>query len=160
MAAPLGSYDWTPARVAHVTEQWAAGLSAGEIAMQVGVTRSKVMGKIHRLGLPTRKVVTRAPRLPTPRRAKSENGKDGAATQYINKPRSPQSPPVEQPANTIPRKQRKTLMELTETTDPARTTCRYPYGDPQDKGFFFCGAETLPSKPYCSGHYKLAYHRY
>lgn len=153
MAASIGS-GWTDGRVAHVTKQWAEGLSAGEIALQIGVTRNKVMGKIHRMGLPTRKVATRAPRPPAPQRTKSKNGKDGAATQRINKPRSILAPPVEQPANTIPRKQRKTFVEL----EPHH--CRYAYGDPQDKGFFFCGAEALPLKPYCLGHYKLAYHRY
>ena len=35
--------------------------------------------------------------------------------------------------------------------------CQWPFGDPQDKDFYFCGAKTLECKPYCQKHCDIAY---
>ena len=43
------------------------------------------------------------------------------------------------------------LMELTSRT------CRWPLGDPRDEDFGFCGAETVPTKPYCEYHTRIAW---
>ncbi|MBI29679.1 MAG: hypothetical protein CFH21_00546 [Alphaproteobacteria bacterium MarineAlpha5_Bin11] len=37
------------------------------------------------------------------------------------------------------------------------STCQWPYGDPQEKDFYFCGAKPLDSKPYCQEHCQVAY---
>ena len=43
--------SWTDERVAMLRELWAKGLSASQIAVQLGgVTRNAVIGKAHRLG--------------------------------------------------------------------------------------------------------------
>ena len=43
---------WTEDRVATLTKLWAEGLSASQIAKELGeVTRNAVIGKVHRLGL-------------------------------------------------------------------------------------------------------------
>ena len=43
---------WTEDRVELLTKLWAEGLSASQIAKQLGgVTRNAVIGKVHRLGL-------------------------------------------------------------------------------------------------------------
>lgn len=43
---------WTEERVSTLRKLWAEGLSASEIAKQLGgVTRNAVIGKVHRLGL-------------------------------------------------------------------------------------------------------------
>jgi len=36
-------------------------------------------------------------------------------------------------------------------------TCQWPFGDPQDKDFYFCEAKTLEGKPYCKEHCNIAY---
>lgn len=47
--------SWTPERIAILTKMWADGSSASEIARSFGgVTRSAVIGKVHRLKLPKR----------------------------------------------------------------------------------------------------------
>jgi len=53
---------WTDDRVATLTKLWADGLSASQIAKQLGgVTRNAVIGKVHRLGLSTKgQIVSRA----------------------------------------------------------------------------------------------------
>lgn len=38
-----------------------------------------------------------------------------------------------------------------------RNECVFPYGDPRDKRFGFCGRKALPDKPYCEGHCNEAY---
>ncbi|MBI1779129.1 MAG: global cell cycle regulator GcrA-like protein [Proteobacteria bacterium] len=44
--------DWSEERVAELKRLWATGLSARQIAEQLGgVTRNAVIGKAHRLGL-------------------------------------------------------------------------------------------------------------
>jgi GcrA cell cycle regulator len=45
---------------------------------------------------------------------------------------------------------------IAEFTGP---TCSWPHGHPGEKGFHFCGAKALPTKPYCSEHAALAYVR-
>ena len=36
-------------------------------------------------------------------------------------------------------------------------SCQWPYGDPQDKDFYFCGAKPVAGKPYCEEHCNIAY---
>ncbi|HEX4182216.1 MAG TPA: GcrA family cell cycle regulator, partial [Caulobacteraceae bacterium] len=44
--------DWTAERVSALTRLWQEGLSASQVADQLGgVSRSGVLGKLHRLGL-------------------------------------------------------------------------------------------------------------
>lgn len=45
---------WPPERTTKLAALWASGQSAGRIADQLGVTRSAVMGRVRRLGLPKR----------------------------------------------------------------------------------------------------------
>ena len=46
---------WTEDRIATLTKLWAEGLTASQIAQELGdVTRNAVIGKAHRLGLESR----------------------------------------------------------------------------------------------------------
>ena len=35
--------------------------------------------------------------------------------------------------------------------------CRFPFGDPKDDDFHFCGALAVPGKPYCAEHCARCY---
>ena len=37
--------------------------------------------------------------------------------------------------------------------------CRWPFGDPGNEDFYFCGAKQVPGKPYCLEHCMLAYRK-
>ena len=37
--------------------------------------------------------------------------------------------------------------------------CRWPFGDPGNEDFYFCGAKQDPGKPYCLEHCILAYRK-
>ena len=53
--------------------------------------------------------------------------------------------------NVIPMGQRRSLLELSEST------CRWPIGDPGNADFFFCGGQPVAGLPYCAHHCRIAY---
>ncbi|MEE8247681.1 MAG: GcrA family cell cycle regulator [Alphaproteobacteria bacterium] len=36
--------------------------------------------------------------------------------------------------------------------------CQWPFGNPGEPDFYFCGQESAPEKPYCPEHVARAYH--
>ena len=55
---------WTDERVETLKKLWTEGLSASQIAKQLGgVTRNAVIGKVHRLGLAGRATTTTKARM-------------------------------------------------------------------------------------------------
>src|SRR5438067_964924 len=61
--------SWTDERVEHLKKLWSDGLSASQIAAELGgITRNAVIGKVHRLGLSGR---AKAPTSAAPRQRKA-----------------------------------------------------------------------------------------
>jgi len=150
--------SWTDERVELLKKLWSDGLSASQIAAELGgITRNAVIGKVHRLGLSGRakSASTGAPRQ---RKARSPShmlrigrsairGNTALAHAYdIEAEAEP-----EMIDNIIPIGQRRTILELTELT------CRWPVGDPGGGEFFFCGGNTFNALPYCAYHARIAY---
>jgi GcrA cell cycle regulator len=148
---------WTDERVELLKKLWADGLSASQIAGELGsITRNAVIGKVHRLGLSGR-AKSPASASPRPRKPRSHpmlrvsrpairgNTALAHAFEYDLEPEP------ELIDNVIPIGQRRTLLELTEET------CRWPIGDPGTADFFFCGGQTMNTLPYCSYHSRVAY---
>jgi len=144
---------WTEERVALLTKLWADGLSASQIAAELGgITRNAVIGKVHRLGLSGR---AKSPSSSSPRPRKPRapgmmrvprahiRGNTALAYDYAVEP--------EPELIEIPVEQRKNLLQLTEAT------CHWPVGDPGSQDFFFCGGEALENSPYCNYHSRVAY---
>jgi len=155
--------SWTMERVDCLKALWADGLSASQIAGELGgVSRSAVIGKVHRLGLegrsrgvnPVRHAnrQERAPAVPGRRPGRPPRLRGQTAALAIATQAAPA--PVPQFDNVIPFGQRRTLLELTDET------CRWPIGDPQREGFFFCGGAPLAGVPYCAHHTREAYNAY
>ena len=48
------SEEWTPTRISILIALWNEGLTTSVIGEKLGVTKNAVVGKVHRLGLPTR----------------------------------------------------------------------------------------------------------
>ena len=150
--------SWTDERVELLKKLWTDGLSASQIAAELGgITRNAVIGKVHRLGLSGRAkspsssaARTRKPRSHMMRVARpSMRGNTALATSYTYDHEVEAEPePIE---NIIPMGQRRTLLELTENT------CRWPIGDPSNAEFYFCGGPPLSGLPYCSFHSRVAY---
>lgn len=154
---------WTEDRVETLKKLWADGLSASQIAKQLGgVTRNAVIGKVHRLGLSGRAAPSRPARRPAPRPAP----RPATAKPVIAKT-APQSAPVKakpaaaeaksaplmapKDAAKLPNGEYATVLTLREGM------CKWPIGDPTDTEFRFCGRHSGVGNAYCEAHAQLAY---
>src|SRR3981081_1603865 len=125
---------WSDDRVEQLKKLWEAGLSASQMAAELGsVTRNAVIGKVHRLGLSGR-AKSPSSSAPRPRQARASGhmtrgagrqrrGDKALAYDYQEDP--------EPELIEIPVEQRKTLLQLNEKT------CHWPVGDPGSTEFFF-----------------------
>lgn len=154
---------WTDERVELLKKLWADGLSASQIAAEIGsVTRNAVIGKVHRLGLSGR-VKPSQQGNPRPKKAApSRPATPVASVAPVGRPAPVLVPapaalavdpeparPVEPVA--VPVTERVTIMELREFM------CRWPLGDPTSAEFRFCGARSITGLPYCNHHASVAY---
>lgn len=152
--------NWTDERVELLKKLWADGLSASQIAAELGgVTRNAVIGKVHRLGLSGRAkaIASSTPRQRKPRPTPSAGSRPvvvgNTALATVMRPMV-EPEPVELPdpvANVIPMAERCTILDLTEFT------CRWPVGEPGKSDFFYCGSRTKTGLPYCAYHARIAY---
>jgi GcrA cell cycle regulator len=137
---------WTDERVELLKKLWLDGLSASQIAKQLGgVTRNAVIGKVHRLGLSGRAAPSqparpafKAPRpprpahTPAPRRVEAPQAAQPAPVFYVEEPGS------------------ATVLTL------GAHMCKWPIGDPATDAFTFCGRRAGDG-PYCIEHARMAY---
>jgi len=157
--------SWTEERVYSLKKLWTEGLSASQIAKQLGgVTRNAVIGKVHRLGLagratPSRPAIKRpirpaqprpaasaAPAAPRPRPAISASSAVALATASgSNVVPFPNLEALRQDDGSV-----ASVLTLTERM------CKWPIGDPSDANFGFCGRSACAG-PYCADHARQAY---
>src|ERR1700754_3544786 len=147
---------WSDDRVEQLKKFWEAGLSASQIAAELGnVTRNAVIGKVHRLGLSGR---AKSPSSAAPRPRKVR------PAQHMTRVSRPASrgnnalahafevelePDPIAYDNVVPMSQRLSLLELNEAT------CHWPIGDPSSSEFFFCGGQAVSRLPYCVHHSRI-----
>ena len=144
---------WNEERVELLKKLWADGLSASQIAAQLGgVTRNAVIGKVHRLGLSGRAKTpsSSVPRVRKPRPSGMRprmryHGNNALAPQYE------MEQDLDPLANVVPMGPRITILELSEST------CRWPIGEPGKDGFGYCGSKSKDGMPYCPYHARVAY---
>lgn len=146
---------WTDDRIASLRQMWAEGASAAAIAERLGgLSRSAVLGKIHRLRPRVAKRISVAKKTKVAKRKR-------VAAKTLPKPIVSERchptrgvAPSSQPRTNESQQPGKSLLELTNDT------CRWPHGDPGTQGFFFCGepgADLEGGKPYCVPHARRAY---
>lgn len=149
--------DWNDERVDLLKLRWSEGHSAKVIAIEIGggVTRNAVLGKIDRLKLSKRRKRASDDQPLNPRKTtvRKNYGKRGySAWSTIPDEFEPEPVVIDDTADTdIPRRQRCTLMQLTNST------CRWPVGEIGEPDFFFCGAKPMADSPYCASHCARAY---
>lgn len=167
--------NWTDERVELLKKLWAEGLSASQIAAQLGnVSRNAVIGKVHRLKLSSRGRATAAPAVKKklvattttiqrtvtaaarpvaaqPQRIITASvGANALQMQFDAEPVAhqhlrPTSDVV------VPISRRLHLVELSERT------CKWPNGDPLSEDFSFCGNDAKDASPYCGYHARVAF---
>jgi len=163
--------NWTDERVELLKKLWAEGLSASQIAAQLGgVSRNAVIGKVHRLKLSGRGRATAAPTRQkkavqqgtgsakqAPRAASaarhgtSSIGATALQVQFDAEPVARPLARTETESVVVPISRHLRLVELTERT------CKWPNGDPLSEDFHFCGNDAAESGPYCKYHARLAF---
>ena len=154
---------WTEDRVEVLTKLWAEGLSASQIAKQLGgVTRNAVIGKVHRLGLSGRAKPSRPATRRASKPAKARSAPARPRTRARAKPKLPSIPKIRSATMETPL---PTPVEAKPLPDGNYATiltirdhmCKWPIGDPGDTGFRFCGRKAKDSEPYCEAHCQVAY---
>ena len=120
---------WTEDRLAKLRELWDKKLSITKIGEELGVSRNAVAGKAHRLGLEKRQ----SPIKPSIKPKTQKNEWDETL-------RGPMP-----------------LRLVLRSLEWSRNKCLWPYGDPKNLDFKFCGEPVLSGKPYCLKHCELAY---
>ena len=139
---------WTTERVVLLKNGINAGLSCGQIAREIGVTRNAVIGKVNRLGLSRLKGMA-AGQLGLARRRKNARPKFVTQHRLLRalwaEPQLADAEVASDSAN------RRTLLEL------QRWHCRWPLGDPASESFGFCGNKPVDGLPYCPAHARRAY---
>jgi len=142
---------WTDERVATLKKLWLDGLSASQIAKQLGgVTRNAVIGKVHRLGLSGRAAPSQPARpvFKAVRPARPAAPAPAPTPPVVRRAPAPAAPPA-----TYAREEPGSATVLTLGAH----MCKWPIGDPATDGFSFCGRRTGEDGPYCSEHARLAY---
>ena len=152
--------SWTDERVELLKKLWSDGLSASQIAGQLGgLTRNAVIGKVHRLSLSgrakpqstnprPRMVRSLSPHRPSPRHFISGNTELKTHAHAAPRP-LPAPMPIEDVV--VPVSLNVPLLSLTDQQ------CKWPIGDPATEVFGFCGHGNWNSLPYCEYHSRLAY---
>jgi len=139
---------WTDERVELLKKLWLDGLSASQIAKQLGgVTRNAVIGKVHRLGLSGRA----APSQPTRTTFKAPRPARPVAP---SAPRRVEA--AHQPVQPRPIVYDESPGSATVLTLGAHM-CKWPIGDPSADSFTFCGKVSENDGPYCVAHARVAY---
>lgn len=163
--------NWTDERVELLKKLWAEGLSASQIAAQLGgVSRNAVIGKVHRLKLSGRGRATAAPTrqkkavqqgtgtakqasraASAARHVTSSIGATALQVQFDAEPVARPLARTETESVVVPISRHLRLVDLTERT------CKWPNGDPLSEDFHFCGNDAAESGPYCKYHARLAF---
>ena len=143
---------WTDERVELLKKLWQDGLSASQIAKQLGgVTRNAVIGKVHRLGLSGRAAPSKPARtvFKAPRPARPVAAAPSA-------PRRIAEPVAVQPSQPAPARYVDEAPGMATVLTLGAHMCKWPIGDPSLDSFTFCGRRSGEG-PYCHEHSQIAY---
>ncbi|MBO5440976.1 MAG: global cell cycle regulator GcrA-like protein [Alphaproteobacteria bacterium] len=143
---------WTDEAVEELKRMWDRGMTTGQIAKALNVTKNSIIGKVHRLCLtarpsPIKKVP--AKKAPAAKKESSKPVKESRKTSVTS----------------LTKKEEKNTTEpvsfVEETNIPLvkldNHTCRWPLGDPRDDDFCFCGKKVKTGQTYCEEHSAVAY---
>ena len=166
---------WTDDRVTLLKKLWTDGLSASQIAKQLGgVTRNAVIGKVHRLGLagratpsrPIKRIATPLVRV-RPVLVVSQLAPEAAPTAPLVTPTHNVSfesaATLDASAALAPAKAAKPKTrpirdgEIIGVLQLGPNMCKWPIGDPGDADFGFCGSQCPSAAVYCEEHAAIAF---
>lgn len=141
---------WTDERIGRLKTLWLEGRTAEFISRDLGcgVSRSAVLGKVHRLGLSAGRVAQTPKTSGARPKPKTKPKPKGAS------PTSQARPDAALPASGTPPLGRgcgaRTILSV------RRSDCRWPFGDPLRPGFSLCGCPVTRGA-FCAEHAAIAY---
>jgi GcrA cell cycle regulator len=143
--------DWNEERINTLSKLWREGYSASQVARQLGgVSRSAVIGKVHRLGLAGRDAPSR-PHSPGGRPSNRTRATAGGVRR-LAAPKAPRQEAPAAPRVAFDAPPTATIITLSEHG------CRWPIGEPDEPGFGFCG-RLKAHGAYCAGHAPMSVRR-
>jgi GcrA cell cycle regulator len=168
---------WDEETIRLLRDLWAQGHSTAEIGRRLGVTKNAIVGKAHRLELDARPspikrdVVKPASERPPPcLRAAGPTlpPLPSASVQAFSAAPAPSNlrplrtaptlhPRPVSPAPVAPPAPRPIMPSGQSQSRRPAPSCCWPIGEPGTKSFRFCDDLSIPGKPYCDQHAKLAY---
>ena len=181
------SAPWNDDRTAMVIKLQADGLSASQIAAELGgVTRSGVLGKLNRMGLNGKYArspggehppILRKPRVRRVPGSEIQPRKGGLRSLGLeqipagNRESANRAKRAQRLADAEQLRQQFACNEIIDLTPEQSATkctlmelnghtCRWPLGNPQQADFKFCGAKPYSNGrdyPYCAAHCRRAY---
>jgi len=150
--------SWTDERVTMLRELWAKGLSASQIAVQLGgVTRNAVIGKAHRLGLESRPSPIRGNGTGSRRRNRAIDR--AAEAKALRGTMADEEIGGEKIVLDGDQRIAESVLPPMARRGGDVKACLWPTGDPGKDNFSFCEDDTVPGRPYCSKHCAVAYIR-
>jgi GcrA cell cycle regulator len=171
---------WDEETIRHLRELWAQGLSTAEIGRRLNVSKNAIVGKAHRLDLDARpSPIRREAAKPVMERPAGFARMAGptlpplasAGVASVTPPPSnvqplrtappadpvrPVAPAPVAPAAPRPAQPPASIQGPVQGRRSAPSCC-WPIGEPGTKAFRFCDDASMPGKPYCDEHAKLAY---
>ena len=150
---------WTDEAVEELRKMWDRGMTTGQIAKALNVTKNSIIGKVHRLCLTARpspikklpeKENTPVVKEEKPAKAPKSPAKSASVAEVI---KEIPEPSVAKPAAPLVEETNIPLVKLDNHT------CRWPLGDPRDDDFCFCGKRVRTGQTYCEEHAAIAYVR-
>lgn len=169
---------WDDETIRHLKDLWAQGLSTAEIGRRLSVSKNAIVGKAHRLDLDARpSPIRRDGPKPVPERAPTYPRAAGPTLPPLASAGGASAPPP--PSNVQPMRPPPVIGPLPAATPTAvrppqprpvmpsasihsrrsAPSCCWPIGEPGTKTFRFCDDTSVPGKPYCDEHAKVAYVR-
>lgn len=146
---------WTDEAVEELKKMWDRGMTTGQIAKALNVTKNSIIGKVHRLCLtarpsPIKKTETKATEKKVTAKEKAVKEKSKSSESRIEKAAAKET------------EIKATPKAVTENTNIPLVkldnhTCRWPMGDPRDDDFCFCGKRIRTGQTYCEEHAAIAY---
>ncbi|HJV41584.1 GcrA family cell cycle regulator [Caulobacter sp.] len=142
--------DWSEERTATLKKLWLEGLSASQVARQLGgVSRSAVIGKVHRLGITVRETPIRqrvaSVRAPSRMASRQRPARETQATRA-----APSYERIEED-----------LLPTSGILGLGAHSCRWPIGHPENDDFGFCGRPKSSARgSYCEQHSQGAFRRF